>query len=1086
MKAQSELVLGQWLRRFALQSGCAICSVLLLVLLFTKIGVAQAITGDVVGTVSDPSGARIANAKVSIVNLGTHEKRDAESSGSGDFTFNLLQPGEYSLRAEAQGFKGFTVASFTLGAGDRSRINVTLELGDAAETVEVQADTLSALQTDSGTMQDVVPEKAVQDLPLNGRNFIGLVQIAAGVNQGLSSSIASGSRPDDRRPTSAFSANGQPDTLNNNMVDGLDNNEREQGFIGVRPSIDGIAEVHVMTNDYTAEVGRSTGAVVDILTKSGTNDFHGTLFEFIRNDLFDARDAFATAGVVAKPELRQNNFGGSIGGRIWKDKTFFFTDAEWDRRVAGQTTTVSVPTAQEENNYDFTDRPGGSVVPAAAINPVSLNYFKLYPTPTQAGLINNFTASPATTQFGTTFDARVDHHIDANDSIFAQYNYNPITTTVPGVLPSVSPSWAGGAKVSPGGSLFSFAGPSSGTSQGLHFDYIHLFSPSLLLELRTGYMGIKINSLPLNYGENLSNKIGIVNGNLGDAFTSALSPISFLDGSASVGDGAFVPILDHNNTFQYNGVLTWTRGKQSFKFGGALIRRQLNYYQSQWSPQGGFYTPSLEYFLMGVTAFSERGNLSNLQGFRTWEPSGFVQDDWRANNWLTVNLGVRYEVFTPFTEAHNTFSNFDLNTLTVKVAGSGYSKVGVDTDYKNFSPRIGFAASLPHQMVLRGGYGISYYPQDIQSQIQNPNPPFDYICFPCFASTYPALPLPPSASSVNLTNPSGNLTYKPSNFRPGYYHQMNLVVQKEWAGNVISLGYVGSLGRDLLFQENINLPTPQTTAQPTSTPKPAYVYAAQLPQVGQIQENTNLGMNSYHSLQGTFVRHYRGGLTLNMNYTLAHGIGDAVNPSAGNANGLWTNNPRYDYSNTAVDIRHRIAFSANYELPFAKNLNGAAGYLAKGWQMNTIAYWQTGSAFGVSNGVAPQINLPGITTDRPDRYAKYSLVPQGVIAAGNVQCLGANNSGACFAPQAFGTAGDARQFSEYGPHQRSVNLSLFKDFPLYESAKLQFRAETFNVTNTPSFANPAAGLETATFGVTSSTASNQNPRQIQLAMKMSF
>lgn len=1069
---------GQWI----LKAAVLIVSLAILALAGRRAAVAQAITGDIVGTVTDSTGAVVPNTTVIITNIGTQEKRQATSGAAGDYTFSVLQPGSYILVADAQGFKTYKLTPFKVGAGDRIRLDLPLQLGASTETVEVRSDSVPALQADSATIQDVVSETSVQNLPLNGRNFVGLVQITAGVNQGLSSSIASGNRPDDRRPTSSFSANGQPDTLNNNMVDGLDNNEREQGFIGVRPSIDGISEVRVMTNDYTAEVGRSTGAVVNVFTKGGSNEFHGTLFEYVRNDKFDARDYFATTG--NKPEFRQNNFGGSLGGPVIKNKTFFFGDAEWNRLIAGNTYVVTVPTAGQLN--DPTTLPG---FPAGVpINDVALRYFQMYPAANLPGSINNFEAAPNKTQFSTTVDARVDHHFSANDTFFGQYTWNPVTTTMPGALPSVSPSWAGGAKVSPGGSLFSFAGPSKAKSQGLHLDYVHIFSPNLLMELRAGYMGIRIDTEPLNYGLNLDNKIGVVNGNLGDKFSSALTPINFLDGSAALGDGAFVPILDHNNTYQYNGVVTWIRGPQTLKIGGALIRRQLNYYQSQWSPQGEFWTYNWTQFLLGGTLFTVRGNLSNLQGFRSWEPSGFLQDDWRLTNRLTLNAGLRYEVFSPFTETHNIFSNFDLSTLAVKVAGSGYKTVGVNADYANFSPRIGLALSLPRSMVLRGGYGISYYPQDIQSQIQNPNPPFNFICSfgSCPYTAFPVLPTPTPLADISLTNPIGNLTYKPHDFKPGYFHQTNLVLQKEWAGNVISVGYVGSIGRRLLFQDDINRPAPSTTALLAGTAPPARTYASKLPNVGQIQRNSNLGDNNYNSLQATFVRRYRAGLTVNFNYTMARGLGDAVNPSGDNNNGLWTNNPHYDYGNTAVDIRHRVAFAANYDLPFGKNASGATGAFVKGWKLNSIAFWQTGSAYGISNGVAPQINLPGVSSDRPDRYAKYTQIPAAAITGGKVQCLGPNNTGACFAPQAFGTPGNARQFSEYGPHQRRVDLSLFKEFDTFEKSKLQFRAETFNITNTPNFTSPSGGFETATFGLTSSTAPNQNPRQLQLALKLLF
>lgn len=1082
MKAKFGILFRQCIHEKTKKIALAICSVFLLVFFLPNISFGQAITGDVIGTVTDATGAVIPNAKLSITNVGTQEKRHALSGATGEFAFSLLQPGAYTLRAEAAGFKTYTLTAFSVGAGDRTRVPVQLQLGEAAETVEVRSDSIPALQTDSSTVQDVVSEHAVQDLPLNNRNFVGLVQLTAGVNQGLSTSVGSGNRPDDRRATSSYSANGQPDTLNNNMIDGLDNNEREQGFIGVRPSIDGISEVHVMTNDYTAEVGRSTGAVVNILTKSGTNQFHGTVFEFVRNDKFDARDAFARTGNT--PEYRQNNFGGSVGGPIWKNKTFFFTDVEWNRLIAGTTYTVTAPTATEL--ADPTTVPGFRT--GGTINAVALRYFKLYPAANLSGTVNNYESSPKKTQYGTTVDARVDHHITANDTLFVQYNYNPVKTTMPGVFPEVSPDWANGAKVSPGGSIWSYAGPSKATSQGLHLDYVHIFNPNLLLELRAGYMGIKIDTEPLNYGKNLSNAIGVLNGNLGDVESSALTPITFNDGGASVGDGIYTPILDHNNTFQYNGVLTGSYGRNTVKAGGALIRRQLNYYQGQGSPQGQFIAASWADFLQGTTLYTGRGNLLNLQGFRSWEPSGFVQEDLRANSWLTLNMGLRYEVFSPFTEVNNRFSNFDLNSLAVKLATNGNRSAGVDTDHTNVSPRFGFAASLPHGTVVRGGYGISYYPQDIQSQIQNPNPPYNFACSygSCPSTVFPILPRPTAAADVDLTNPIGSLTYKPSDFRPGYYHQMNLVMQKDWAGNVISVGYVGSLGRRLLFQDDINRPAPSLTAEASGTATPARTYATELPNAGQIQRNSNKGSNSYHSLQASFVHHYHAGLTVNLNYTLAHGLGTAVNPSSNNQNGLWTNNPSYDYGNTSVDIRHRIGFSANYELPIGKNLQGISGYMAKGWQLNSIAFWQTGSAFGVSNGVSPQINLPGVSTDRPDRYAKYSLVPSTVIAAGHVQCLGANNTGACFAPQAFGTAGNTRQFSEYGPHQRRVDLSLFKNFDLVEKTKLQFRAEVFNITNTPNFSNPSGAYETSAFGTISSTSANQNPRQIQLALKLMF
>jgi hypothetical protein len=1082
----------------------------LLTIVFYSSASAQNTTGDIVGTVTDSTGAVVPNAQVSIINTGTQQKRQVISGGDGNYAFTLLQPGLYTLQVSALSFNSYTLTAVNLDAGVRARFDVKLQPGATAETVEVHDETIPALQTDSGTIQTTVAERQVQDLPLNNRNFIGLIQASAGINQGLPGSIASGTRPDDERVTSAYSANGQPDTMNNNMIDGLDNNEKEQGFLGIRPGIDSISEVLVMTGNYSAEIGRATGAVVNVISKAGTNNFHGTAFEFVRNDIFDARDYFS--GGASKPKYRQNNFGGSLGGRILRDKTFFFTDIEFDRNVMGQTSLNTVPTADEEK--DPTTVPG--FVAGTPINPVALNYFKLYPAPNIPGTvsngmtINNYVSSFPRTQNATTFDVRIDHHLSANDSLFGEYSYNPVTTHSPGAFPTVKPSWAGGQTVAPGGGTPYTPGTSLGTSQGFHLDYQHIFNPNLLLELRAGYTRIRVGTQPLNYGLDLGTKIGILNANLGDAVTSSLPNVGVSNGPSGLGDGYWLPIVDVNNTFQYGGLLTWSHGAHTFKTGGALIRRQLDYYEAS-NPQGSFsWHSGLAAFLMGTVDIAKQdgvpsrgNNTAGLQGWRGWEPSVFLQDDWHVKNWLTLNLGVRYEVFSPYIEAHNRFSNFDLNTLSIKVAGSSNRNVGPSTDYSDFSPRLGFAFTLPHKTVLRGGFGMSYYPVTYQSMIQNPNPPFNFSCGwgSCDQSyIFPALPLPTPASQISLTNPAGNLTWNIPKLKSAYFYQMNLFLQKQLGANVLNVGYVGTLGRRLLWQDNINQPTPSRTPVPFGTPAPPLVYATQLPLAGSIQRDSNMATNSYSSMQASLERRYSKGLTVNLNYTWAHGLGDQINPSANNTPALWTGNPHYDWSNTVLDIRHRIALSANYEIPFGKNLRGAAGLVGKGWQLNTITHWQTGSSNGFWSGY-PQINLPNVYWDQPNRYLRYSDIPQNILdnaiqVAANyglptgpgtpngVYCMGPNRTGHCIAPQPFGTPGTARQWSEYGPHNRAADVSMFKYFDVAENMKLQFRAEVFNVSNTPNFGLQDTGWGDYGFGTTSYTI--QNPRQIQLALKLQF
>ncbi len=344
---------------------------------------AQNTTADVVGTATDVTGAVIPNATVELTDVNTHEKRTAQSGSNGEYTFTLLKPSTYSLSVTAPGFKSFQITAFNIAAGDRAREDAHLNAGSAGETVTVEA-TTPALRTDSSALITTVTEKATQELPLNGRNFINLVQVTPGATEGLNNGLASGNRPDDRRQTSSVSVNGQADMMNNQTIDGIDNNERVIGSIGLRPSVDSIQEVSVQTNVFTAEVGRAAGAIVNVITKSGTNSLHGTAYEFFRNDKLNA-NPFKFGANIPKPKFRQNQFGGSLGGPIIKDRTFFFADYEGLNIVRNQNpTTTTVPTLFERQNPgNFSDNPAvNTVVAPANFDKVGLQYFNLFPLPT--------------------------------------------------------------------------------------------------------------------------------------------------------------------------------------------------------------------------------------------------------------------------------------------------------------------------------------------------------------------------------------------------------------------------------------------------------------------------------------------------------------------------------------------------------------------------------------------------------------------------------------------------------------------------------------------------------------------------------
>jgi hypothetical protein len=1051
---------------------------------------AQVTTADVVGTVHDPTRAVIANAKIAITNTATGVTRTAQTGASGDFVINLLPPGTYSVKVEAPSFKTYTVPGLTLASGDRTRVDATMQPGQASDTVEVTAAT-PLLQTDTATISSTVTSQAVQDLPLNGRNFIQLAQQVPGANQGPGNGLTSGNRPDDRRQTSAISVNGQSEVINNEMIDGMDNNERIIGGLGVRPSVDAISEFRVETNDYTAEVGRTAGGVINVITKSGTNNFHGSVYEYFRNDKVDAHSYFDKPG-SAEPELRQNQYGGSIGGPIIKDKTFFFGDYEGFRLVSGQSAQVlPVPTLFEEQNPGNFSDVGGPVI--TTIDPIGLAYFKMYPAPND-GLNQFITPALNRTQNSSTFDVRVDHHFNEHNQFFARYTYNNVNTFIPGGLPITS---VNGVTVNPNGLFFAFAGQAPDKAQQLQADYTHIFNSNLLLELKAGYLRTNNGSFPLNFGTNVSQKLGMPGVNV-DPLDSGLSQVTFDDNSAAVlGDDQFVPISDIDNTYQYSGTVTYTRGPHNIKIGSTLIRRLATEGQSN-SGVGTWAFPTLADLLIGTPRVATRNNELNVPHYRFWEPSVFIQDDWRVRNWLTLNLGLRYEVYTPLEEEKNRIANFDPNTGTIILAGvNGVSRGGgITTQYNNIAPRFGFAATVAPGTVVRGGYGISYVPFNYTSNVTQKNPPFISIFVYNGNRTLSQGLQPPTPASA--TAPTAIPDAVALNFKNTALQQFNLNVQKDFSGNVLTIGYVGMLGRHIgVTIGDLDAPPPgpaagnclglSTAIAQTACLQPLRPYAAQLTSLtGTIGEYFTNGNSVYNALQASFERRLQNGLTFNVNYTWAHAIDNVTGLSNENGNGntVLPFNNAIDRGNSDLDLRHRIVATANYAFPFAQRSAGLKGVVAKGWQINLINVWETGTPFTIVN---PNPGLSGAhffggNTDRPDQVGDPSVSNPGLAEWFNT---------AAFTAQPLGAIGDVRKNSVFGPHFRHFDFSIFKDFEVTETSTLQFRTEFFNSTNTPSFGNPGVNngnniLGSGNFGQITNVSTNYTPRQIQFVLKYLF
>ena len=1051
---------------------------------------AQQTTGDILGTVTDSSGAVIPNATITITNIGTHETRVLKSTSSGDYVASLLKAGSYTVLVEMTGFEKLSVSPVVLGAGDRQRVNAPMSVGDTGQTVEVSAQP-SSLQTDSSTLSTTIGTKQTQDLPLNGRNFVQLVQLIPGANEGPSASLTNGSEPDDRRQSASISVNGQSEVLNNEMIDGADNNERLIGTTAVRPSIDSIAEINVQTNAYTAEVGRTGGGIINVITKSGTNQFHGDVFEYFRNNIFDANTFNFGNSTLPKTELRLNQFGGGLGGPILKGKTFFYGSYEGYRQVrATAPRAYTVPTLYEEQHPgDFSDT-GGGVIAAGQIDKIGLDYFKMLPAPT--AIVNGtpeFIHGSKQTQNSTVFDARLDHTINANNSLYGRFIYNSVASGDPGALPMAT---VNGVTVNPNSAFFAKFGAQDTDFDAL-LNYTHIFTSNLLLELKASYTRSNNQDFLANEGVNPNAAFGQPNMNTPISDATGLAPIAVVFGTY-IGDDVFLPVKDQDNTFQYLGNVTYTRGAHNFKMGATVIRRQLTSVQSS-TPQGEWIFLNYPTLLTGQFLIgSDRALSLDNPHLRTWEPAGYIQDDWHASKSLTLNMGLRYGIFTQYKEIQDRISTWDPSTASLLIAGQNASDTaGIKTDHMGLAPRLGFAFSPGHGTVLRGGFGIGYFPMNTTSNANLKNLPFvasTQLCNspgfgsnPCAAGFQTFAQGLPAIAPTQITSPGASIPDAVSpNFRTSYIEQFNLTAQQEVAGFVGTISYVGLLGRQLAqLIPDLNTPPPNTCA--TSAVANCYQslrpYYSKYPNLGTIGYFQTGGSSSYNALQASIERRLKGGFALTANYTWSHSLDNSTGLSEEGANGYGivpSQTSVRDYGNSDLDLHHRIAGTVIYQLPFGQHATGFRGLAIKGWQANVIGAWNTGAPFTVLNSS----NVSGTSSgsdDRPNQISKANLPHPTPSQYFNVDA---------FQIQAVGALGTERRNQLFGPHYRHLDLSLFKDFPIKQGVTGEFRAESFNLTNTSNFGTPNATIGAGNFGSITSLNYNYTPREIQLALKVQF
>jgi hypothetical protein len=680
---------------------------------------AQAVTGTILGTVTDDTGAVLPGVTVTVTHTDTGLVRTAVTDTAGEFTVPSIPTGAYSVSAELQGFKTVMVPNLRLGVDQRLRVNVKLEVGAVSETITVVGSS-PLVQTSSSELGTTVDEEQIKQLPLDGRNFVSLTRTIPGVVRGNPGANIDGAGSLAWRASASFSANGQRARDNNFMLDGVDNNETWLQTVVIFPSVDALDEFKMQTSTYSAEFGRSLGGVVNLQIKSGTNALRGSAFEFHRNDALDANNFFNNRAHREKPDFKQNQFGGTLGGPIFRDRTFFFGDYQGMRISQGQTYLSTVPSMlMRQGNFSelnrviydpLTGQPfPGNIVPQARWDPAARNILQqLYPEPNTDGRrsgigqqIENYLINPTLEREDDQFDFKVDHNVSQNNRFFTRYSYQKTHRFLPATLPH------GDA-----GATFG-AGDGNIKAQGLAFNDTHTFNSNWLNEFRFGWTQIKFNMTSIDYGQNLAQQVGIPGVNLNEV-TSAMSQVTFQN-IRNLGANGNQPLITNQNDFQIFDNVTWVRSSHTFKVGGSITLRareilnadqivgQFAFNNNQTSNCAGVLGPctlntntgfDVASFLLGYASAKNR-RLFDAETYTEKRPEYaiYVQDDFRATQKLTLNMGVRWDVFPPWIEVDDRQSNFDVSTGRFVVASPNAVIDGVE---------VGRAISRPTRRATSG------------------------------------------------------------------------------------------------------------------------------------------------------------------------------------------------------------------------------------------------------------------------------------------------------------------------------------------------------------------------------------------------
>jgi outer membrane receptor protein involved in Fe transport len=1061
---------------------------------------AQTSLGTIVGQIKDESGAAIPHVAITVTNEATSATRSTVSNEAGEYTIPSLPPGVYTITAEMKGFRTELQKGQKLDVNQTLRADLAMRVGDVNERVEVSA-TAVTLQTDSSTVATEIDNKQVVELPLNGRSFTQLTTLVPGA-------VGTGA-PGYQTSGTAVSISGLRSENNNYTLDGVNNNETFFKSYGVQPSIDSIQEFKVQTNITSAEFGTGAGANVNVVTKSGTNEFHGVAFEFHRDNHLTTQDYYSSKADLAKPVFRQNQFGGVFGGPVKKNKTFFFTSFEADRFSQGQSALSIVPTSAELAGNMALDPFGnpapaiydpattttangvttrapfaGNMIPASRIDPAMIAYAKIFlPGPNTDVNGNNFINTSPNVLNGNQGMGRVDQRFSDNNTLTARFNINDSHNIQPTSQPTVN----------------NIVG---NTFLNAMIADTWLLGPTTVFDIRLGYHRDNLESSNNAPGGQTAtsayiNQYGIqgVPANQG----IPLFPQYSVGGNFSVSQTGN-PFPD--DTWSLAGTLSKTRGKHFIKVGWDFrYQRSLDdgYFTGNFNftsdatndPQNTATTgQGIASYLLGLPNSALRNVGDTAAIMRKHDYSGFVQDDWKVSTKLTLNLGLRYDYLGWPYSRDNDLGSFDLDTgqylwdgtNPVTGAGPNARRGIVNPDYKNWAPRVGAAYRLGDKTTIRSGYGIFYtgdylweaqgirgnYPYAISETLTNlnvttPNSPLEKTFSPILTVTRGAdVPL----TDQHIVN---------RNNKTSYTQQWNFTVQRRLTDDIIAeVGYVGNKGTHLSMFINQN----------TAPPGPGDVDPRRpWPVLGATSEMDNIASSHYEGLQAKLEKRFSHGLNIAANYAFSKTIDVGGSGFGASSSPQDPNDMAADRALSSLDRAQIFSLSLVYTLPFGKGRHFGSGF--NGFEEAILGGWEVTSIFSATSGSPFTVTLENDIANIGARSISQRPNVTGVSPyAGFKSTTGLWMNPAAFAIPPDYTFGNLGRNTLIGPGFFQWDFGGYKNFRVTERAALQFRAEIFNITNRVNFGTPNSDLNSPTFGQISGLAGA--PLEAQFGLKLSF